>query len=176
MALANLTADKIDALEPQRQSGGMLRINGLIAGDALELAVQAFPLPKRGIGVIEIRHLNEVRKFAGNPTFDDLQVTFNDYIEKDLAGILDKWFQQVHNNTNGKTGFARSYKKTGTATTFGPNGQYERDWELRGVWPSNMDPGDIDHTAEDAVRIQMTLTIDKALRGAVRPGSSITSD
>lgn len=162
--LNNLTADRIDTLEPQRQSNGILRIANLLNGDVFELGIQGFPLPKRAVGVIEIRYLNEVRKFAGNPTYDDITVTFNDYIDNDLAGVIDEWFTLVHNAKNGKTGWARTYKKTGHVELYGPNGQYSRFWDVRGVWPSSFDPGDIDVTSEDAVKIQGTFSIDKALR------------
>lgn len=174
--LSNLTADQLNNLEPQRQNNGRIIINGLDGSDQVTLAASAVPLPKRAIGIIEVFHLNERRKYAGNPTFDDLAITFTDFIDIDLANILNKWWIQVYNSTNGKIGFARSYKKTGFIEMFAPNGTFDRGYDLLGVWPSNYDGGDLDKEGEDKVRITLTLTIDKATPRTTSAGGSFTTD
>lgn len=177
MPLLNLTADALDSLEPQRQSNAVLSLTvpGMNS-KVLELAVQSFPLPKSAIGIIEAYHNNERRKYAGNPTFDDLSVVFSDYIDNDVAGECAAWYSKVYNAKNGKIGWKRQYAATGIATQYGPNGQYERSWQIKGVWPSNFDPGDHDKTAEDYVRITMTLTIDKAILGPRVPSADYSTN
>jgi hypothetical protein len=174
--LNNLTADDLNTLEPQRQNNGRIVINGLDSADKVTLAASAVPLPKRAIGIIEVFQLNERRKYAGNPTYDDLAITFTDFIDIDLANILNKWWTQVYNSVNGKIGFARSYKKTGFIEMFAPNGSYDRGYDLFGMWPSNFDGGDLDKEGEDKVRITLTLTIDKAQPRPTTASGSYTTD
>ena len=131
--------------------------------DVLVLSLSTFPIPKRTIGIIEIGFLNEKRKFAGNPTYDDLSVVYKDYVDRETARVLWNWHYQVHNPENGKTGLARGYKKSGWVSLFDPSGGQERQYDLIGIWPSAMDPGDIDMAGEDTVNITVTLTIDKTI-------------
>ena len=177
MPLDNLTADALNSLEPQRQNNGLLRIVGVASmpDSIMDLAIQSFPLPKHGVGTIEVPHLNEKRKYAGNPTYEDVTVVFTDFVENDIAKAVDDWMRTVHNPTNGRTGFARSYKKNGLFITFGPNGQWERTWNIIGIWPSNYDPGDIDQSGEDYVRISLTLVVDKVTLGSRQAGGDVTS-
>ncbi len=163
---ANHLGGQAGGFEPQRVNNGELIITGLegIGGgrdDALRLSVASFPLPKVSTGVIEVGYLNERRKFAGHTAYDDLSVTFKDHVDKDTAAILWKWRQIVHDPVTGKTGMAAAYKKLAYIRLYAPNGTIERQYRLEGCWLSAMDPGEIDYQGEDAVNIQVTLTIDK---------------
>jgi len=175
MPLNTLHADHIGGangkFEPQRINNALLRIVGLDGGNsaggenALELALSSFPIPKRTMGIIEIGYLNEKRKFAGIPTYDDLSVIYKDYIDAATARVLWKWNYQVHNPETGKTGLARAYKKSGSVTLFAPDGsgEFDRMMDVIGAWPSGFDPGDADLAGEDSVNITLTLTIDKVI-------------
>lgn len=164
MPLSTLHADHIGAggaFEPQRQNNGLLFISGLAGADAIRLSIASFPVPKRSMGIIELGYLNEKRKFPGLPTYDDLTVVFNDYIDQQTAKVLWDWAFLVHNPYTGKTGLAASYKKTGWVSLYGPDGVAERQYDIIGMWPSAIDPGEVDMMAEDTVKITLTLTIDK---------------
>jgi hypothetical protein len=180
MPLDNLTAEHIGQqgavtkFEPQRSNNALLHIAGLqnVAAqqgmtmdstDVLTLSLSSFPLPKRSVGIIEVGYLNEKRKFAGNPTYDDLSVVFKDYVDAGTAKILWAWNFAVHNPTNGKTGLKRNYGKNGWVQMFAPDGSMERQYDLFGIWPSSFDPGDIDMMGEEALNITVTLTIDKTI-------------
>lgn len=176
MAIGIISADGIGGangdFEVQRVNNALLYIVGIGAtsapgqesnDDVLALALQQFPLPKVTSGIIEHGYINEKRKFAGNPTYDDLSVVYVDTVDTGVAKTLWEWRLQVHDPVTGKTGLAKNYKKKGWVTMFDPSGEQEREYELVGVWPSAMDPGDIDLAGEDSVKITMTLTIDKAV-------------
>jgi hypothetical protein len=163
--------------EIQRTNNGLLYIVGLNTAqqavgsgtggqdDVLTLALNNFPLPKRSIEVIEVPYLNEVRKFPGRATYDDLTVVFNDYVDRPVAAILWKWNYLVHNPETGRTGMASALKKSGWVSLFSPDGQIERQYRLVGLWPNMTDPGEIDFSGADALRINLTLSIDKAIPG-----------
>jgi hypothetical protein len=177
MPLENLTANHIGANgkhEPQRSNNGLLYITpptlkrdgidtNLLQSEEIKLAIQSFPVPKRTMGVIEMGYLNEKRKFAGIPTYDDLSLVFHDYVDTNIAEILWAWSYAVHDPRNGKTGLASQYKASGWFSLFSPEGSIERRYDVIGIWPSAIDPGEIDHEGEDTVRITMTLSIDKVM-------------
>lgn len=169
MPIDTLTADHIGQVgggfEPQRGNNALLYIVGLSGNenDLLSLSLTSFPVPKSNVGTIEVRYLNQIRKFAGTPTYDELSVVFNDYVDQNTKTVLANWFYLVHNPLNGKTAFASQYKKNGRVVLFAPDGTHEREWEMQGMWISAFDPGDIDMEGEDRLRITCTITIDKAI-------------
>lgn len=168
MALEILNADHIgssEGFEPQRTNNALLFFtdpSGELTKDDIRLSISSFPLPKRTMGIVEFGYLNEKRKFAGVPTYDDLSVVFKDYVDRETAQILWEWSYRVHNPVNGKTGLASQYKLNGWMSLYSPEGSIERRYDIIGAWPSSIDPGEVDHDGEDIVRITMTLTIDKA--------------
>jgi hypothetical protein len=153
-------------LEPQRANNALLHITDVpgIPDQDLVLALASFPIPKVNNGMVEIGYLNEKRKFAGLPTFDDLSVIYHDYVnlDKPVADALLQWRHQVYNPHTGAIGLAATYKKSGFVQLFAPDGTLERQYDLLGVWPSGWDPGDVDMMGEEALRLTVTLTIDKA--------------
>ena len=169
MPLDTLNADHIGQVgggfEPQRQNNILLYVTGLAGNenDVITLSFTSGPLPKANIGIIEVRYLNQIRKFAGTPTFDDLPMVFNDYVDQETATVIANWFYLSHNPVSGKTDLAANYKRNGRMVKYGPNGEFDREWEIQGMWVSNFDPGDADMEGEDRVRITASLTIDKAI-------------
>jgi len=168
MPLDNLTAQHIGGQAPgefelQRTNNGQLIIVGLEAniGGVVTLALSSFPIPKISQGIIEVRYLNEARKFPGNVTYDDLTVVFNDYVDRDVAGALLKWRSLCYDPLTGKIGRVAQAKKMARIVLFSPTGDLEREYELQGVWPSAFDGGEIDMAGEDGVKISLTLTYDK---------------
>ena len=163
-----LVADHVGAQhwEPQRVNNALLHISDLEGDDDLVLALMSFPLPKVTQGIIEVGYVNERRKFAGLPTFDDLSVVYKDYVDKNTADFLLKWRLQVYNPKTGVIGLKSDYAKTGWVEMFAPNGEFVRNYDIIGCWPSGFDPGDADLAGEDTMNITLTLTIDKAYPSA----------
>lgn len=164
-----MTSDAIAQMkgqyEPQRVNNAVLFIQDLPNADneALRLSLDTFPFPKQQNGIIEADYLNEKRKVAGKVTIDDMDLVFKDYVDKATAKILWAWRTQVYSPKSGKVGLARTYKKQGQIVLFAPNGTGTRMWDLYGMWPANMDPGDADMAGEDIVKITMSIVVDKAI-------------
>jgi len=168
MPLDSLTAQHIGGQAPgefelQRQNNGLLFIVGLEGNidNVLTLALSSFPIPKVTQGIIEVRYLNESRKFPGNVTFDDLTIVYRDYVDRNSAGILLNWRKLCYDPATGKVGRVAQAKKQARIVLYSPTGDLEREYELQGVWPSSFDGGEIDMAAEDGVNISLTLTYDK---------------
>jgi hypothetical protein len=190
MPLASMSANHVAAaqgqFEMQRASNALLYIIGLnsavqgagqgtgIKDDVLTLSLATFALPKVTMTPVEVGYLNEKRKFVGRPTFDDLQVVFNDFVDVGTAALLQKWWYLCYNPENGFIGLAAQYKKSGMIRLNGPNGQFDREYELVGCFPSQFDMGEIDMLGEDGVKITMTLSYDKYIpRTGLNPAGNI---
>ena len=159
---ANRIANANGSFEPQRTNNAILTIDQIQDSDILQLALNTFPIPKQSNEIVEIGYMNETRKVAGKAIYEDLTVLYQDYVDKQIASILWNWRYQVYNPITGKIGLAKDYKKSGKVKLVDPSGDNPRDYKIVGMWISNMNPGEIDHTASDTVKIECTITIDKA--------------
>jgi len=176
MAL-KLTAQHIaaqgGAYEPQRANNAILYVPFLDGwgsdGADVTLSLESFPLPKENNAVIEARWMNERRKFAGPANVEDMEVVVKDFVDKRVAQVLLNWRRQVYNPTDvavsniptGGVGLAKNYKKSGFVVLFAPDGSLQRQWKVEGLWPTSMDPGDIDMTSEDFIKMTITLSVDR---------------
>lgn len=184
-------AGAAQSYEPQRANNAVLVIDGLTdwgEGDPVMLALESFPLPKENNAQIEARYMNERRKFAGPANVDDMEVSVKDMVDVDVAHALLRWRRQVYLPSSqdqfqfggeignlqeqGGIGLARHYKRTGRITLLAPNGEpdYSREWRVEGVWPMSMDPGDIDMTSEDFIRVSVTLSVDRIYAANLKTG------
>lgn len=170
MPLDFMTANHIGGqgggFEPQRTNQMQLIITGLDGqsnsrDDVLTLSAASFPIPKVSSGVISIGYLNEKRKFPGNPEYESLTWVFHDYVDKDVAGILWRWRQLVHDPVTGKGQLAAVFKKTAYLKQWSPDGNIERQYRIEGCWPSQFDPGESSQDGDEDVKISITIEIDK---------------
>lgn len=169
-------ASQAGAFEPQRGNNGLLKVFG-VPGDVvgpkgetiLTLSLNGFSLPNITVEAIELFFLNEKRKVAGTVTFEDMEVTYRDYVDVGTASILKTWHEQVYNPFTGNIGLAKNYKKSALIELFAPNGSNQRYWNIQGIWPSVFNAGNIDMTSAEPVLITMTLCYDKAYAAKV-PG------
>jgi len=148
--------------EPLRVNNNILIIDD--DNEDIRLALQTFPIPKITLGEIEVGYMNEKRKFVGLPTFEDITIVFADYVDKGIAKWCAEWMKQGYDWETGAAGMATAYKRSGRIIQFSPDGEsHTREYELIGMKPTNFDPGDADLTGEDYHRINLTVSVDKAL-------------
>lgn len=165
MPLTDLTADAINTYEPQRSNNALAFFNvegAKLIGQSIILGIESFPLPKENTNVTPVPYLNEKRKYAGITEWDDLSFVFKDFCSGETADALWDWRVLVHDPATGKTGLKSSYAVFGYILLFAPDGTLDRQINLAGCWPSTFDRGEIDHNNDDYVRVNVTITIDKA--------------
>lgn len=126
------------------------------------LACASSGLPNSTTDALEAHYGNSLVKLAGKTTFDDIQVTVNDYVEKDIEQIILSWRYAVYDPRTGKVGWAKNYKREARITLYAPNGYRERVWVCQGVWPTSLSLGDLDYSSSDLRKIDMTLSVDHA--------------
>jgi len=164
---AGMIASPDGGYEPQRKNNFTLLVEAPSSiGDVglIQMSLHSFPLPKEVKEVITIPFGNEQRKVAGKASFPDINLVVTDYVDQDVLGVLKAWRKLVYDPATGQIGWAEDYKGSGSIYMFGPDGTPTDDkgliWNLRGMWPSKLDPGDPTMENANPVRITTTFVID----------------
>lgn len=152
--------------EPQLSNRWALEVHGLNSGDSdlIILSLQNFTPPTITLSDVELPYGNEVRKVAGQATFDNISLTVKDFVDVPVRDALHRWFEKVYDPKTGKFGYAKDYKKKGTIVMTGPDGESERFYEVEGMYISSLNPGSFDMAGADNVQIEVTISVDKAIQ------------
>ena len=182
--------------EPQRTSHGILWMSdglnkfaddvktglGVFANTIIALSVDSFNLPSFGVDVVPMGWMNEQIKFPGKAVADEISWTVRDFVDVETADILDAWALAVFNPQTGVVGNMADYKIDAFAEIYDTAGDNKttlgtpRGYVLKGVYPSKIERGDVDHTSSDYLKINVTLSIDRVIpkRILVNPTSMYT--
>jgi len=149
---------------PQHQNQWMLEIAGLDgdAKDLIVLSLHSAALPTETSNIVEIPYGNETRKAAGKVTFEDIPLVVKDWVDRGTRKAIMDWRRSVYDPDTGNVGVPSAYKKKAEIIIMAPDGTLERKCEITGVWPSSVNGGTLDNTADEQVLIEVTLTYDKA--------------
>jgi len=153
--------------EPQRVNNFQVNIYGL-PGQGTEmimLSLVNFSLPTITNNPIPIKHGNTDVKFAGVTEWSGgTPLTVNDYITTDMSAIISEWRRTVYDPATDAIGWAVDYKKNAEVVETGPDGTFYRTWQYEGVWPSEVQFGELSHENNDVRKIEMTMQYDRAYR------------
>jgi hypothetical protein len=152
---------KRNYFEPARTNLGYIEIFGIGPADSIILSCQTNGLPNLSNEEIEMPFGNDRSWIAGKRSNEAISVTFIDYIDTDIVGILSAWQRLVYNPDTGQLGFARNYKKSALISQLQPDGNVLREWELNGVWPQAINFGTLDQSGNDRVSVEVTLRADQ---------------
>lgn len=146
--------------EPLRQNHFEIEIGDL--GEDIQMTVVSVVIPKINIEVKEIPYLNEVRKYAGRVTYDVGDLVCRDYMGSGVAQKIDDWYKETFDAEDGQIGLCSAIKKEGTLSLLSPDMSVMRQWELRGIFPSNVAWTNASMESTDQVQITLTLSVDVA--------------
>jgi len=149
--------------EPQRRYNWFLYLNGVSGAEQIRLSCQKAFLPDEQNDEITLSFGNEKVYVAGQATYAAGSIIVYDMVDKDVYGLLRAWRKSVYDPATGNVGLAANYKKTARIVLTAPDTSVNRQYQLTGVWPMKISPGDLDYTANAIVQIQMTLRFDKSL-------------
>lgn len=144
----------------RRTNNFIMTIEGVTDSSDLELVMQNAWLPKLSINVLELRHGNDALKFAGTASWEGGQCTIIDTLSKDELDTLLEWVNLVYKWQEGSIGLASEYKKSGLITEYASNGEYVREWKVEGLWPSDIDLGQLNAAQAELKEISFTIQID----------------
>lgn len=157
--MITLTSNKSSLAEPFRKNRWIIQFsfptaftfsNGDADVDDLAFCAHTTTLPTLSFNPTENHRLNEKFRHAGKPSWNDLSMSFYDYIATDaerttttgqVGQILYNWAKQVYNPATGEMGYKADYAANAALAQLDPAGAIVRTWNLFYIWPMNVDFG-----------------------------------
>lgn len=149
--------------EPQRKHNFEVQLFGVPGQDIIKLVVESFQPPEPNNDPIELPHMNNVVKVAGQGKFSDSEMTVKDMVDAPVFASLLQWKKMVQDPDTDSIGFASSYKKQGRVVLIAPDGSVERAYKIKGVWPKTVRGDQLAHNSPGYYIINVTLIIDSAV-------------
>lgn len=178
MATMPINTRKLDTQtllgDVRRNNNFIVTINGVSDGTDLELVIKQAFLPSVSLNVLDLRHGNDAKKFAGVATWNGGQINIIDTLSRSELDAILAWFKITYDWTNGAIGVAKDYKKDGVITEYAADGKFTRQWKVEGMWISNIDLGALDSSSGDMKQVSITIEIDPSRNFAPNYGSEYT--
>ena len=165
MAIETLGASHLasSGYETQRVNNFEIQIENVSKSRILTLAVVSGFLPNESNEVISLNYGNTQITVAGAARPNNSgSLVVRDLVQQDVEKMIDDWRASVYNKETDAIGFASNYKKSAKVTQYAPDGTLVRVWDLKGVWPSAVDYGQISYDSPGVKTINITLQYDKA--------------
>lgn len=123
--------------------------------------------PEVSFNPVEQHRLNERFWVAGKPTWNDLAMTFYDFIEgpDSASNILWEWATTIYNPITGQMYFKTQYMTSATLAMLDPAGGVVQVWNLFYIWPQTVTWGDLASDSDDLSEVSVTFKYDYAVKG-----------
>lgn len=157
-------ADQSGGFEPQRGHNFELLItpptgDGTILLKSVETSLSishnSEPLP--------LPYMNETVYIAGRPLYAPGPVVYRDMVNEGTYAILENWYRLVYDPVTSMIGYAADYKSMATLTMYDVKGNWDRSWDIIGIWPQDISQESPSHVNGDIMRINVTFQFDKAV-------------
>jgi hypothetical protein len=163
---------------PQVKANFALVIAGLGQTERLVLSLKSAKIPPVQLSKKGIKYFNQTVFFAGSlEPQSNVALSFHDYLDNDILGVLSDWKRTVFNPATGGINFVGNYKKTAELMLLPPGAPVvngfpgavglepynDRVWDLQGVWPTVLDYDDLDHDSDDNSMIRLEMSVDIAV-------------
>ena len=119
---------------------------------------------------MEAQHLTETVYFPGKPEWKPINLTLYDIKRKcKEEHPIFEWLKKIYNPETGKwtspcpANETTSFKKSSaTLELYDGCGEILEIWTFEGVWPNNIEFGDLDMQSSDVLTCDLTLRYDRA--------------
>lgn len=129
----------------------------------LILALRTCDTPQVTQNPIPINRGNSTIKFAGKPSFNDINIEAYDFIGSNVKDTLLAWQNLSYNTKYDYVGNAWSYKKDCQLLQLDPVGNLIRYWEIKGAWLQSVTPGNFSvDDGDTAQTVSATISYDWA--------------
>jgi hypothetical protein len=164
---ASHIAASMGGYSPQHRNNFTIEFYGVANSTILSLSLSRGFLPQWKSNEGMIRFANERAYFAGAVEWGAGTIEFNDYVDRDVQGIIVAWVARVYpgilNPVDGRVGQPKDYKRDGNVIIWAPDGTAIRLWKLLGCWPYDFNPGELNMESNDPVRVTLGIRYDKAV-------------
>lgn len=115
----------------------------------------------------EIQRLNERFYTAGKPTWNELTMSFYDYIQgpNSVSEILWNWNQTIYSPITGAMGFKVEYSTSGTLAMLDPAGGVVQVWNLFYIWPHTITYNELSADSDNPMEVGATFRYDYGVKG-----------
>jgi hypothetical protein len=144
--------------EPLQKRRYLLAIEGIDS-----FLVKGAARPSYTTEEIAISWINSTRYVAGKTTFSTMTVTLYDAISPSGAQQVMEWIRLTFESVSGRGGYADFYKRDCQIKMLDPVGTVIQLWDLKGVWITQAEFGDLSSDGSDPAEIQLTLRYDNAV-------------
>lgn len=129
----------------------------------LILALRTCDTPQITQNPIPVNRGNSTIKFAGKPSFNDINIEAYDFIGSNVKDTLLAWQNLSYNTKYDYVGNAWSYKKDCQLLQLDPVGNLIRYWEIKGAWLQSVTPGNFSvDDGDTAQTVSATISYDWA--------------
>jgi hypothetical protein len=116
--------------------------------------------PSLSVEETELNHLNAKTWIPGKASWESMTVTYIDVAAQEQLALFN-WLASVYNFTdpiNLEMGSNRNdYSCTAILKLWDGCGNIMETWEMKDVWPTAINFGDLDYAASDECTIELTL-------------------
>lgn len=133
--------------------------------------------PNLSVEETEVNFLNAKTWIPGKASWESLTVTYIDVATADVAPLFN-WLASVYNFTdpiNLEMGAVRAdYSCTAILKLWDGCGNLMETWEMKDVWPTAINFGDLDYSSSEECTIELTLRYSDVKYTNECPGFTIT--
>ena len=163
-------------LQPMKKNNWVFQFSSIPGNnnqeEALAFVAKSCNAPNLQFADTIIDRMNEQYKFAGKPTWGDINCVFYDFIrnknsdnELSAGDILFNWQSMIYNPITGQMGYKTQYATSAALAQLDPAGNIVRAWNIFGIYPSQVDYGaGLDYSSGDVCEISSVFKYDLAIK------------
>ena len=125
--------------------------------------VSTSSLPSINQNATEIQFMNTSTWVLGRYTWEDITVTFRQFIGPSTSQALMEWVRLESESVTGRQGYAAGYKRNITISMTDPTGVVVQKWVLINAFPTTVNFGDLAYDTDDISTAEMTIKYDFAI-------------
>lgn len=126
----------------------------------LRLSLASCTVPSFTQNAITVQRGNGTVKYAGKPTFNNLNMVFNEYLGVDTLGILQAMQQKQYDVKTQSVGRAVDYKRDCYLIQYSPDWEIVKKWKLYNGWFTSISPSDFSNDSDDKKTVSATFEYD----------------
>ena len=120
-------------------------------------------LPSINQNATEIQFMNTSTWVLGRYTWEDITITFRQFIGPSTSQALMEWVRLESESVTGRQGYAAGYKRNITISMTDPTGVVVQKWVLINAFPTTVNFGDLAYDTDDISTAEMTIKYDFAI-------------
>lgn len=125
--------------------------------------VSTSSLPSINQNATEMQFMNTSTWVLGRYTWEDITVTFRQFIGPSTSQALMEWVRLESESVTGRQGYAAGYKRNITISMTDPTGVPVQKWVLINAFPTTVNFGDLAYDTDDISTAEMTIKYDFAI-------------